>query len=139
MDALQDLGNVQGGTGLLEYVVRHVDLRQTCVVRGRGSCRGTAPKTANRPQLGLESGLEYRENGILEIVGQMHLRSQGAGGKIAKAGRSVNKNISLPDLNVETPGKGGAFPHSRGAKPPETPRFVSNLDSAGLYRLRKNS
>jgi hypothetical protein len=37
--------------------------------------RGTVPETAHGPQLDLERSLEYRQDGILEIVRQAHLRS----------------------------------------------------------------
>jgi hypothetical protein len=49
---------------------------------------GTAAETANRPQLGLQRGLEYRKNGILEIVGQVPPPEPELRRKIAEA-RSV--------------------------------------------------
>jgi hypothetical protein len=53
LDAVQDLGDVQGRAGLLEYVEGHVQLRQTFAAVRRGSGWRTSAETADGAELGV--------------------------------------------------------------------------------------
>jgi len=69
MDTDQQFGDMQGGAGPLEYVVCHVNLRQTLTRPPRGRLGGAAAEAANGAQLSIERGLEYGKDRILEIIG----------------------------------------------------------------------
>ena len=59
VDAVQQLGDMEGGSRLLEYVISHINLRQTFSAAGR-RCRGVAlAEAANGAQLGIEGGFKY--------------------------------------------------------------------------------
>jgi hypothetical protein len=51
LDAVQDLGDVQGRAGLLEYVEGHVHLRQTFAAARRGGGRRTLAETTDGAEL----------------------------------------------------------------------------------------
>jgi len=66
--------------------MRHVNLRQTCAVALPDGLGRTAAQTPNGTQLSIEGSFDYRENGILEIVGHDgNLLSLGSGRNITEA------------------------------------------------------
>jgi len=76
-DALQEIGDVEGRAGLLEYVKCHVNLRQTFTARGTGGIRLPAAEAADSAELGLQRGLKYGKDRFLEIVVHGGLLSMG--------------------------------------------------------------
>jgi hypothetical protein len=77
VDAVQQGGDVERGPGLLEYVIGHVNLRQTSAT-GRPRCRCVSlAEPADGAQLGLQRGFKYGQEGILEIVVHGGLLSMG--------------------------------------------------------------
>jgi hypothetical protein len=61
---------MQGGAGSLEYVVCHVNLRQTLTVAGGGGLGGVAAaEAADGAELSVERGFKYGKDGILQIIG----------------------------------------------------------------------
>jgi hypothetical protein len=68
VDAGQEFGDVQGGSGPLEYVISHIHLRQTLATGPGGGFRGSAAEAAHGAQLGIEGGFKHGQQRILEIV-----------------------------------------------------------------------
>jgi hypothetical protein len=68
VDAVEELGDVEGGAGLFKYVKCHVHLRQTFAVSRRRGGRIALAEAADGAQLSFERSFKYGENGILEIV-----------------------------------------------------------------------
>jgi hypothetical protein len=87
----QQDGNVEGGTGLLEYGICHVNLRQTSFM-GRSFNRFfTTAESFNGAQLSFQSGFKSFKESVAK--GVLH-DSSGIGRliwRIAETGRSVNK------------------------------------------------
>jgi hypothetical protein len=75
MDAGQQLGDVQGGAGLPEYVVCHINLRQTLTAPCLGGLGRATAEAANGAQLSIERCFTYGKDRIFEIVGQGGLLS----------------------------------------------------------------
>jgi hypothetical protein len=61
-DAGEQLGDMQGGTGFVEYVESHVNLGQTFLARRTGGGRGSVAEAADGAQLGVERSLNNGEN-----------------------------------------------------------------------------
>jgi hypothetical protein len=68
MDAVQELGDMEGRAGLLEYVIGHVNLRPTFHTSRLGRVLFPLAEAADGAELSFERGFKYGENGILEIV-----------------------------------------------------------------------
>jgi hypothetical protein len=68
VDTVEELGDVEGGAGLFEYVISHVNLRQTFSARRLGGSRVSLAEAADGAELSVERGFKYGQNGIFEII-----------------------------------------------------------------------
>jgi len=68
MDAIQELGDMERGAGLLKYVIGHINLRPTFHAGRLGRNRIPLAETADGSELSFERGFKYSKNGILEVV-----------------------------------------------------------------------
>jgi hypothetical protein len=75
VDAGQELRDMQGGVGSLEYVVCHVNLGQTLTTPRRGGLGRATAEAANGAELSIERGFKYGKDRIFEIIGHGGLLS----------------------------------------------------------------
>jgi hypothetical protein len=94
VDPVEELGDVEGGAGLFEYVIGHVNLRQTFSGRRFGGRRVSLAEAADSTELSVERGFEYGQNGIFEIIVHGGLLSMAQRrGWHTKVGLSIELNI----------------------------------------------
>jgi hypothetical protein len=68
MDTVQELGDMERGAGLLEYVIGHINLRPTFNAGRLGGIRIPQAEAADGAELSFERGFKYGKNGILEFI-----------------------------------------------------------------------
>jgi len=68
LDADEEFGDVERGAGLLEYVIGHVNLRQTFITDGAGRARVSPAEAADGAELGIQRCFEYGQDGFFEVV-----------------------------------------------------------------------
>jgi hypothetical protein len=90
VDAGEQVGDVQGGAGLLEYVESHVNLGQTFLARRTGGGCGSVAEAADGAQLGVEGGFKSGKDYILEVIIHGKLRHR------------ANKSMPYLRLSVNT-------------------------------------
>jgi hypothetical protein len=76
-DAVEEFGYVERRWGLLEYVIGHINLRQTYFAGRTDHARVSVAEASDGAELGVQRCFKYGEDGFLKIVVHGGLLSMG--------------------------------------------------------------
>jgi hypothetical protein len=67
-DAVEEFGDVERRWGLLEYVIGHINLRQTSFAGRTDHARVSVAEASDGAELGVQRCFKYGKDGFLKIV-----------------------------------------------------------------------